>query len=151
MSYPINNTLRAANRTVRAVGKVWSGLDTHTKLNILGALPGIGYVFDIANSIKYFREGEVEKGVESLIFALPTLNLYGGSGTIAKFITGSEHTAEIVGSTVQFLGTSTAAFTALAKSGKGLAGLIDTYVIGGAELDENFIRDAGETFSYLAK
>lgn len=150
MSDPINNTLRAVNRTVRAVGKVWSGLDTHTKLNILGALPGIGYVFDIANSIKYFREGEVEKGVESLIFALPTLNLYGGSGKIAKFITGSEHTAEIVGSAVQFLGTSTAAFTALAKSGKGLAGLIDTYVIGGAELDENFIRDAGETFSYLA-
>ena len=150
MSDPINNTLRAANRTVRAVGKVWSGLDTHTKLNILGALPGIGYVFDIANSIKYFREGEVEKGVESLIFALPTLNLYGGSGTIAKFITGSEHTAEIVGSTVQLLGTSTAAFTASAKSIKGLAGLINTYVIGGAELDENFIRDAGETFSYLA-
>lgn len=31
-----------------------------------------------------------------------------------------------------------------------MAGLIDTYVIGGAELDENFIRDARETFSYLA-
>ena len=123
-------------------------MDTHTKLNILGTLPVIGYVFDIANAISYFKEGKVAEGVESLIFALPTLNIAGGAGKIAQLLGKSKHSADIIGNTLQLCSTAAAAFTAACKTGTGVANIIDKYAVGGAPLDGQFIADVTETASY---
>ena len=123
-------------------------MDTHTKLNILGTLPVIGYVFDIANAISYFKEGKVAEGVESLIFALPTLNIAGGAGKIAQLLGKSKHSADIIGNTLQLCSTAAAAFTAACKTGTGIANIIDKYAVNGAPLDGQFLSDVGEVASY---
>ena len=76
------------------------------------------------------------------------MNIAGGAGTIAKLFTSSQKTADAVGNALQLIGSATAAFTATAKMGNGIADIIDTYLTGGADIDENFIAKAAEVFSY---
>ena len=141
LSHPIRNT-------GKFLGDVWSNMDDHTKMNVLGALPVIGYIFDIANAISYFKEGEIGKGVESIIFALPTLNIAGGAGKIAQLFGKSKQAADVIGNTLQLCCTASAAFTAACKTGTGVANIIDKYAVGGAPLDGQFIADVTETASY---
>ena len=141
LAHPISNT-------GKFLGNVWSHMDTYTKLNILGTLPVIGYVFDIANAISYFKEGKVAEGVESLIFALPTLNIADGAGKIAQLLGKSKHSADIIGNTLQLCSTAAAAFTAACKTGTGIANIIDKYAVNGAPLDGQFLADVGEVASY---
>ena len=136
------------NDAIRGAVHVWKNIDDHTKLNILGTLPVIGYVFDIANAISYFKDGNVEQGIESLIFALPTLNIAGGAGTIAKLFTSSQKTADVVGNALQLIGSATAAFTATAKVFNGIADMFNTYYRGGTEKDERFYAEVGEVLAY---
>ncbi|MBQ8923604.1 MAG: RHS repeat protein, partial [Lachnospiraceae bacterium] len=64
--------------------KIKPNISVHTVLDALGCIPGpVGTFFDLTNAGLYFAEGDWKSGAESIIFAIPGMDL-GGKGT--KFI-----------------------------------------------------------------
>ena len=60
----------------------WLG---HAALDVLGLIPGVGFVFDIANAAWYFEEGDTFGWITSLISAVPGVgDALGGALKLGK-------------------------------------------------------------------
>ena len=112
--------------------KIKPNISVHTALDALGCIPGpVGTFFDLTNAGLYFAEGDWKSGTESIIFAIPGMDL-GGKGT--KFIMKGTKAGKIVGNFlkgVDFVSNVAAAFITADRFGKNVAGMIDKYMVNG--------------------
>jgi hypothetical protein len=67
----------------------------HSILSVLGTIPVVGFVFDVANAVWYFSKGETFNGVCSLISAIPGVGSLAGRGMKA-FNICSKYTGMVV-------------------------------------------------------
>ena len=124
--------------------KIKPNISVHTALDALGCIPGpVGTFFDLTNAGLYFAEGDWKSGTESIIFAIPGMDL-GGKGT--KFIMKGTKAGKIVGNFlkgVDFVGNVAAAFITADRFGKNVAGMIDKYMVNEAAASWDTVGEVG--------
>ena len=124
--------------------KIKPNISVHTALDALGCIPGpVGTFFDLTNAGLYFAEGDYGAAAESVIFAIPGMDL-GGKGT--KFIMKGTKAGKIVGNIlkgVDFVGNVAAAFITADKFGNNVAGMIDKYMVNGESVSWSTAGEVG--------
>ena len=125
--------------------KIKPNISVHTALDALGCIPGpVGTFFDLTNAGLYFAEGDWKSGTESIIFAIPGMDL-GGKGT--KFIMKGTKAGKIVGNIlkgVDFVGNVAAAFITADRFGNNVAGMIDKYMVNEAAASWDTVGEVGD-------
>jgi RHS repeat-associated protein len=117
----------------------------HALLNIIGFIPGIGEVADLANAIWYFVEGfseggwsnggkdKILEGISSLISALPLFGSVVGAGLKIGFKSSTKaiKAAEIVETVCSCAANTYELYEATTEVGEGIGSIIyDTQVLG---------------------
>ena len=124
--------------------KIKPNISVHTALDALGCIPGpVGTFFDLTNAGLYLAEGDYGAAAESVIFAIPGMDL-GGKGT--KFIMKGTKAGKIVGNFlkgVDFVGNVAAAFITADRFGKNVAGMIDKYMVNEAAASWDTVGEVG--------
>ncbi|MBQ8912988.1 MAG: Hint domain-containing protein, partial [Lachnospiraceae bacterium] len=124
--------------------KIKPNISVHTVLDALGCIPGpVGTFFDLTNAGLYFTEGDWKSGAESIIFAIPGMDL-GGKGT--KFIMKGTKAGRIVGNAlkgIDFFGNVAAACITADRLGNNVAGMIDKYMVNGEEVSWDTVGETG--------
>ena len=102
----------------------------HTLFDVLGFLPGVaGSLFDLANVVMYSIEGNISEAIKSFIFMLPGLDMLGDAAKYAA--KGGKH-AEAYTNAMKLLtgiGALGSAVLSANEVGKGIAGMIDKYLV----------------------
>ena len=116
----------------------------HAVFDALGCIPGpVGTFFDLTNAGLYFAEGEYGKAAESVIFAIPGMDL-GGKGT--KYILKGTKAARVAGKVlkgVDFVANVAAACITAQRFGDNVADMIDTYLVNGEAASWKTVGEVG--------
>ena len=117
----------------------------HAVFDALGCIPGpVGTFFDLTNAGLYFAEGEYGKAAESVIFAIPGMDL-GGKGT--RYILRGTKAARVAGKVlkgVDFVANVAAACITAQRFGDNVAGMIDTYLVNGEAASWKTVGEVGD-------
>jgi len=140
----MRDTLRGINNTYNVIKNSITHMSPHTVLDLLGTIPGIGSIFDLSNAALYALEGKKKEALESVIFAIPTMDVVGAGEKISKYFGKGGKYVKAIAKVVKLSGTAAAVGIAAHRTGEGIASLIDDYAGTGRSLDSEFwLRVAG--------
>ena len=140
----MRDTLRGINNTYNVIKNSITHMSPHTVLDLLGTIPGIGSIFDLSNAALYALEGKKKEALESVIFAIPTMDVVGAGEKISKYFGKGGKYVKAIAKVVKLNGTAAAVGIAAHRTGEGIASLIDDYAGTGRSLDSEFwLRVAG--------
>ena len=81
----VRDTLKGLHSTYNVIKKSITHMSLHTTLDLLGTIPGIGSLFDVANAGLFALEGKYKEAATRMLFAVPTMNLLGAGEKVAEF------------------------------------------------------------------
>lgn len=140
----MRDTLRGIHNTYNVIKNSITHMSPHTVLDLLGTIPGIGSIFDLSNAALYALEGKEKEALESVIFAIPTMDVVGAGEKISKYFGKGGKYVKAIAKVVKLCGTAAAVGIAARRTGEGIASLIDDYAGTGRSLDSEFwLRVAG--------
>ena len=108
----------------------------HDILGMLGCIPGIGEVFDIADAVIYATEGNYTQAAISMACALP------GVGTAVAGMKYATKASKIMGKTLKIVGKGVTTAALAQQSIESAQGAYTAYRENGCKIDKNVVGKA---------